>query len=57
MGLSARVYYGNSVADWVTAGIVAAAVWSGLWIVRRFMAARGRRYAAAHRLTLFHLTH
>jgi small-conductance mechanosensitive channel len=47
LGLSERVYYGNSIADWVIAGLLAAAVWAGLWIVRGLIASRYERYAAA----------
>ena len=51
LGISERVYYGNSVADWVIAVAVAVAVWSALSIVRRLVAARARKYATAHRST------
>jgi small-conductance mechanosensitive channel len=47
---SQRIFYGNSLADWVGAGLVAVVVWASLWILRRFIAARYARYGA-HRST------
>jgi small-conductance mechanosensitive channel len=47
LGLSEHVYYGNSLADWVIAGLVAAAVWVGLWIMRGLIASRYKQYATA----------
>lgn len=48
-----QLYLSNSLTEWLIAGIAAVAVWSGLWIVRRFMASRHRKYAAAqHRLPI-----
>ena len=44
LGASVRIVYGNSVADWLVAGIVAVAVWSGLSLLRRLVAARSKRY-------------
>jgi small-conductance mechanosensitive channel len=59
LGLSAHTFYGNSLADWVSAGLVAAAVWAGLSIVRRLLVARSKRYATAGHPTpvrlIFHL--
>jgi small-conductance mechanosensitive channel len=49
LGLSERVYYGNSVADWLIAGVVAAAAWSALSILRRLITARSKKYATSHR--------
>src|ERR1700691_2391933 len=37
----------NSLTDWFIAGIVAVAVWSGLWILRRLVASRYKRYSGA----------
>ena len=58
-GLPEHVFYGNSVADWVVAGLVAAGVWLGLSIVRRLILARTKHYAsAAHPVPvrlIFHL--
>jgi small-conductance mechanosensitive channel len=42
-----RLLLSNSLAEWLIAGIVAAAVWSGLWIVKRLIAARYEKYSAA----------
>src|SRR6202142_2325252 len=47
LGISERVFYGNSVADWVAAGVVAVAVWAGLWIFRRLIASRPPQYSTA----------
>ena len=40
LGVSGRLFYGNSFADWVLAGILALAVWTALSIVRRLIGAR-----------------
>ena len=42
-----RLLLGNSLMDWLVAGIVAVAVWSLLWILRRFVASRYEKYSAA----------
>jgi small-conductance mechanosensitive channel len=47
LGLSGHAFYGNSFADWLIAGLVAIAVWAGLTLVRRLIASRYKRYAAA----------
>jgi small-conductance mechanosensitive channel len=44
-----RLLLGNSLTDWLVAGIVAIAVWSGLWILRRLMASRYQKYSGAVR--------
>lgn len=59
LGASERILYGNSLADWFLAGVVALAVWSGLALLRRLIRARSRHYQAGQgtiwiRL-LFHL--
>jgi len=58
-GASERVFYGNSLADWLIAGIVAAAVWLSLSLLRRALAARAKRYTQGHRSAairlIFHL--
>jgi len=41
-----RRLLGNSPAEWLFAALVAAAVWSGLWMLRGLIAARHKRYAA-----------
>ncbi len=46
LGLSEHVFYGNSLADWIIAGLVASTVWVGLTLVRRLIASRYRRYSA-----------
>jgi len=48
LGISERIFYGNSLADWLIAAAVALAVWSALTIVRRLLAARAKKYATAH---------
>jgi small-conductance mechanosensitive channel len=55
LGLSERVFYGNAFADWVVAGILAVAVWSGLWILRRLIASRYKQYSTAHHPTALRL--
>jgi small-conductance mechanosensitive channel len=59
LGLSQHPFYGNSLADWVTAGLVATAVWVGLSIVRRLIAVRSKQFPTAVRATplrlIFHL--
>jgi small-conductance mechanosensitive channel len=44
-----RLLLGHSLTDWLVAGIVAIAVWSGLWILRRLMASRYQKYSGAVR--------
>ena len=51
LGISGRIYYGNSVADWLIAVVVAVGVWSALSVLRRLITARSKKYAAAHRST------
>jgi small-conductance mechanosensitive channel len=43
-----ELLHSNSLTDWLIAGIVAVAVWMGLWIVRRLVASRYKKYSAAH---------
>ena len=40
LGASERIFYGNTIADWLIAGILGLAVWSGLSLMRRLIAAR-----------------
>jgi len=49
LGVSERILYGNSIADWLLAGAVALAVWSGLSLLRRLIRARARHYDAESR--------
>ncbi len=45
LGVSERIFYGNSAADWLIAGGVALAVWLGLSLVRRVVGARYKNYS------------
>lgn len=49
LGVSGHLFYGNSFADWVLAGILAFAVWTGLSIVRRLISSRYRKFSTVHR--------
>lgn len=51
LGISGRVFYGNALAAWVVAGLVAIAVWSGLWVLRRLIASRYTQYSTADQPT------
>jgi small-conductance mechanosensitive channel len=51
LGVSERIFYGNTIADWLVAGILGLAVWFGLSLVRRLIAARSKRYSTVHRST------
>jgi small-conductance mechanosensitive channel len=51
LGASERIFYGNKIADWLVAGILGLAVWSGLSLMRRLIAARAKRYSGDHRST------
>jgi len=51
LGLSERIFYGNSLTDWVAAGILAVAVWAALSLVRRLIASRYQQYSTAHHAT------
>lgn len=51
LGLSERIFYGNSIADWLIAAALTMAVWSGLSLVRRLIASRLRKYSTAQRST------
>lgn len=51
LGLSEHLVFGNSIADWLVAGLVSAAAWIGLTIVRRLIASRYARYAAGGHAT------
>jgi small-conductance mechanosensitive channel len=42
---------GNSLTDWLVAGIVTVAVWSGLWVLRQLMASRYKKYSGAEHST------
>ncbi len=51
LGISERIFYGNALADWIVAAVIAVAVWSVLSLLRRFVAARYRRYSIARHST------
>jgi len=42
-----RLLLGNSPWDWLIAGMIGIAVWSGLLIVRRLIASRYQKYSTA----------
>jgi small-conductance mechanosensitive channel len=46
---------GNSLMDWLDAGIVAVGVWSVLWILRRFIGSRSKTYSAGRHALLLRL--
>ncbi|MEP6885150.1 MAG: mechanosensitive ion channel family protein [Gammaproteobacteria bacterium] len=48
-----RLLLGNSPWDWLIAALIALAVWAGLWIVRRLIAAHYQKHSTArHRLPI-----
>lgn len=47
LGISERVVYGNSIVDWLIAVVVAVAVWSGLSLLKRLLAARAAELSTA----------
>jgi small-conductance mechanosensitive channel len=51
LGASERIFYGNTIADWLVAGILGFVVWSVLSVLRRLIAARSKRYSGDHRST------
>jgi small-conductance mechanosensitive channel len=51
LGLPGRILYGNPLADWLVACLLTAAVWVGLSLIRRLLAARYRTYSASHHPT------
>lgn len=46
---------GNSLTEWLTAVALACAVWSALWILRKFIAARYHGYSGAQNPTVVRL--
>jgi small-conductance mechanosensitive channel len=46
-----RFLYGNSVADWIAAAIIATATWFALWFLRQLLAARFKRYSSGEGAT------
>jgi small-conductance mechanosensitive channel len=47
-----QVLLGNSPGDWLIAGLIAVAIWSALWILRRLIATRYAHYSRAEHPTL-----
>jgi small-conductance mechanosensitive channel len=47
-----RLFYGNTLGDWIAAGIIAFTVWTVLSIVRRVLAARYQHWSQAARHSL-----
>jgi small-conductance mechanosensitive channel len=47
LGPSEHIFFGNSLADWIAASLVAAALWIGLSIVRHVILTRYERYSTA----------
>jgi len=47
LGVSERIFYGNSLVDWLIAGAVSVGVWSALSILRRVIITRYRRLSTA----------
>jgi small-conductance mechanosensitive channel len=41
------LFHSNSLTDWLIAGIVWVAVWSVLWVAKRVVASRSKKYTAA----------
>ena len=50
-----RLLLGNSLMDWLLAGIVGVAVWSSLWIVRRLVASRYQKHSGGRHPTAIRL--
>jgi small-conductance mechanosensitive channel len=51
LGASERIFYGNTIAEWLVAGILGLAVWTGLTLMRRLIVARSKSYSVVHRST------
>jgi small-conductance mechanosensitive channel len=45
-----RLLLANSLTDWLVAGILAAAVWTALWLLRWLFASRYKKYSGSQRL-------
>jgi small-conductance mechanosensitive channel len=50
-----QLLLGNSVTEWLIAGLVGIAVWSGLWILRKLIASRYKGYSSARNPTAIRL--
>ena len=55
IGAAQGLLLGNPLTGWLTAAIVAAAVWTALWILRQIIASRYQRYAGQRNPTLIRL--
>ena len=55
LGIVAGLLLGNSLTEWLIAIILGLAVWSALWGLRNFIAARYQRYAGAQNPTVVRL--
>ncbi len=51
LGVSERIFYGNTLADWLIAGAVTFAVWSGLTLLRRLITSRYQKHSSARHPT------
>jgi small-conductance mechanosensitive channel len=49
VGAVEQLLLGNPLMDWLVAAMVAVAVWSVLWILRRFIVSRYKKYSAGQR--------
>lgn len=54
-GVSETIILGNSVVDWIGAGLLVAAVWSALLLLRQLIASRYRRYTGEDHSTAVRL--
>ena len=50
-----QLLLGNSVTEWLIAGLIGVAVWTGLWILRKLIASRYKGYASARNPTAIRL--
>lgn len=50
-----QLLLGNSVTDWLIAGLLGVAVWSALWVLRKLIASRYKGYSSARNHTAIRL--
>ena len=55
-GVSETIFYGNSVSDWILAALIVPGIWIALWLIRRIVVARYKRYTGADHPTAVRLT-
>jgi small-conductance mechanosensitive channel len=55
IGAVQALLLGNSLTDWLTAAFVAVAVWTALWVLRKLIASRYKRYSTGRNPTLIRL--